>query len=287
MNLSDINTIKKLLFPEGFSFKKSLGQNFLIDSTVCPRMAEAAADDHTGVLEIGPGIGVLTRAVAERAKRVVTIELDERLRPVLSKTLADLDNVRVIWGDAMKLDLRAIIEENFKDCEKIAVCANLPYYITSPIIMALLEQKLPIDNITVMVQKEAAERLCAQVSSREAGAVTVAVSYYAESEILFTVGSDSFMPPPKVDSAVIKLSVRKTPAVDVRDDKKFFSLVKGCFAQRRKTLLNTVSSTLHIDKEALKSCLEELSLPQDVRAEKLTIEELAALSNLLNDKGIY
>lgn len=287
MNLSDINVIKKTLGEHGFSFKKSLGQNFLIDSSVCPRMAEAAADRQTGVLEIGPGIGVLTQAAAAVAKRVVAIELDERLRPVLKKTLAEYDNIEVIFADAMKIDLAALIAEKFSDCERVAVCANLPYYITSPIIMALLESRLPIDNITVMVQKEAAERLCAKVSSREAGAVTVAVEYYAESEILFEVGSGSFLPPPKVDSAVIKLCVRKAPAVEVRDEKRFFSFVKACFAQRRKTLLNTVSSTLHIEKDALRECLLDLGLNESVRAEKLTIEELAALSNLMASKNMY
>ncbi|MEE1278453.1 MAG: 16S rRNA (adenine(1518)-N(6)/adenine(1519)-N(6))-dimethyltransferase RsmA [Acutalibacteraceae bacterium] len=287
MNLSDIGTIKKLLNADDFSFKKSLGQNFLIDDTVCPRMAEFSVDDETGVLEIGPGIGVLTRAVAERAKRVVAIELDERLRPILAKTLADLENTEVIFGDAMKTDLSALIAEKFADCKRVAVCANLPYYITSPIIMQLLESRLPIDNITVMVQKEAAERLCADVSSRDAGAVTVAVEYYADSEILFHVGRDSFMPPPKVDSAVIRLSVRKEPKYKVDNEKKFFSLVKACFAQRRKTLLNTVSSTLKIEKAALCECLKELGLREDIRAEKLKMEELCALSNLLSEKGIY
>lgn len=287
MNLADISTIKKLIGADDFSFKKSLGQNFLTDPSVCPRMAEAAADKRTGVLEIGPGIGVLTRALSDVAKRVVTVELDERLRPILAKTLADLDNVTVIFGDAMKLDLAALIKEHFADCNRVAVCANLPYYITSPIIMMLLESRLPIDNITVMVQKEAAERLCAEVSSREAGAVTVAVEYYAESEILFGVTRDCFMPPPKVDSAVIKLNVRKEPAINAKDEKKFFALVKACFAQRRKTLLNTVSSTLHIDKAALGECLDEMGLPREVRAEKLNIEQLCTLSNLLSDKNIY
>lgn len=287
MNLSDISTIKKILNEDGFSFKKSLGQNFLTDSTVCPRMAESAADEETGVLEIGPGIGVLTRELAAVAKRVVTVELDERLRPILKKTLGDLDNVEVVFGDAMKLDLAELIKEKFSDCKRVAVCANLPYYITSPIIMTLLESRLPIDNITVMVQKEAAERLCAEVSSREAGAVTVAVKYYAESEILFGVERDSFMPPPKVDSAVIRLTVRSEPAVRVEDEKKFFALVKACFAQRRKTLLNTVSSTLHIEKVALGGCLEEMGLSLDVRAEKLKIEEIAKLSCLLSQKGLY
>lgn len=287
MNLSDISTIKKILNEDGFSFKKSLGQNFLTDSTVCPRMAQAAADKDTGVLEIGPGIGVLTRELAAAAKRVVAVELDERLRPILKKTLGDLDNVEVVFGDAMKLDLAELIRKNFSDCGRVAVCANLPYYITSPIIMMLLESRLPIDNITVMVQKEAAERLCAEVSSREAGAVTVAVKYYAESEILFGVERTAFMPPPKVDSAVIRLTVRSEPAVRVEDEKKFFSLVKACFAQRRKTLLNTVSSTLHMEKAALGACLEEMGLSPDVRAEKLKIEEIAELSRILSQKGLF
>ena len=287
MNLADIGTIKKLLNADDFSFKKSLGQNFLIDETVCPRMADASCDEETGVFEIGPGIGVLTTALAEKAKRVVAIELDERLRPILSKTLADYKNIKVIFGDAMKLDLKEIIKENFADCERVAVCANLPYYITSPVIMMLLESRLPIDNITVMVQKEAAQRLCAEVSSREAGAVTVAVRYYSETEILFYVGRDSFMPPPKVDSAVIKLNVCKEPPFLVRDEKKFFSLVKACFAQRRKTLQNTVSSTLHIEKSALADCLSDMNLPTDIRAEKLNMEQLCELHNLLHDKKIY
>jgi len=187
----------------------------------------------------------------------------------------------VIFGDAMKLDLKSIIEENFADCQKVCVCANLPYYITSPIIMMLLESKLPIDNITVMVQKEAAERLCAKVGSRESGAVTVAVDYYADAEILFHVGRNSFMPPPNVDSAVIKLNIRENPPVEVRDEKKFFSLIKACFAQRRKTLVNTVSNTTNYSKDELRNALGELGISETVRAEQLTIEQLANLSNKL------
>lgn len=281
MNLWDYKTIEALLKKHGFSFKKSLGQNFLIDSSVCPRMAEFACDKTYGVLEIGPGIGVLTKEVSKLAKRVVAIELDDRLREILPKTLDDCDNVKVIFGDAMKLDLKQIIEENFADCEKVCVCANLPYYITSPIIMMLLESKLPIDNITVMVQKEAAERLCAKVGSRESGAVTVAVDYYAKAEILFPVGRESFMPPPNVDSAVIKLNIRENPPVEVSDEKKFFALVKACFAQRRKTLINTVSNTTNYSKEELRNALIELGLSETVRAEQLTIEQLANLSNKL------
>ena len=281
MNLSDINTVRSLLQKNGFTFKKSLGQNFLINPDVCPAMADAACDKDTGVIEIGPGIGVLTAELSARAKRVIAIELDERLKKILPVTLADCENVEIIYGDVLKTDLKALIAENFSDCKRVAVCANLPYYITSPIVISLLESKLPIDSITVMVQKEAAERLCAKVGTRQAGAVSVAVSYYAEPEILFEVDKYSFMPPPKVDSAVIQLHIRENPPVAVNDESKFFRLVKACFAQRRKTLVNTVSNTLGIDKENIKKALSKLGLSETVRGERLTLEELAELSNLI------
>ena len=271
MNLANIKTIESILKKEGFSFKKSLGQNFLIDESVCPAMAESACDSKTGVLEIGPGIGVLTAELSKVAKKVVAIELDERLKKILPKTLAECDNVEVIFGDAMKLDLKAIILEKFADCEKVCVCANLPYYITSPIIMMLLESKLPIDNITVMVQKEAAERLCATVGTRDAGAVTVAVDYYSEAEILFHVGRTSFMPPPNVDSAVIQLKIRENPPIKVDNEEKFFRFVKACFAQRRKTLVNTVSNTLGMDKETLRNALKDLGISETVRSKQLNM----------------
>lgn len=276
MNLADFNTLKKVLTGAGFDFKKSLGQNFLIDPSVCPRMAETATDADTGVIEIGPGAGVLTRELCDTAKRVVAIELDERLRPVLAGTLADKDNVEVIFGDAMKLDLGGIIKEKFADCKKVSVCANLPYYITSPMVMYLLESRLPIDNVTVMVQKEAAERLCAKVGTRQAGAVTVAVSYYADSEILFEVKRESFMPAPKVDSAVITLKIRENPPITVLDEEGFFKFIKACFAQRRKTLVNTLSSG-GFDKTKLREALEELNLSGSVRSEELPLETLAEI----------
>ncbi len=281
LNLADINTLEKLLKSEGFSFKKSLGQNFLIDPSVCPAMAEAACDKETGVIEIGPGVGVLTQELGRYAKKVVAIELDERLKKILPKTLAEFDNIKVIFGDAMKLDLLSIIKEEFADCKRVCVCANLPYYITSPIIMQLLESKLPIDSITVMVQKEAGERLCATVGSRQAGAVTVAVSYFAEAEILFGVGRESFMPPPNVDSAVIQLKIRDKAPIFLKDEKKFFKFVKACFAQRRKTLINTVSNSLGVSKDKLRECLSELNLSDTVRSEQLTLDQLADLCNLL------
>ncbi|MBQ6816171.1 MAG: 16S rRNA (adenine(1518)-N(6)/adenine(1519)-N(6))-dimethyltransferase RsmA [Clostridia bacterium] len=282
MNLANINTIKNIMNTQGFAFKKALGQNFLINPGVCPKMAAAAADSETGVLEIGPGIGVLTAELSSVAKRVVSIELDNSLKPVLEQTLAGKDNIEIIFGDAMKLDLLQIINTHFCDCKKVAVCANLPYYITSPVITMLLESRLPIDNITVMVQKEAAERICAKVGSRESGAVTVAVNYYAQSEILFGVSKNSFMPPPKVDSAVIKLTVRQTPPVALDNEKFFFKFVKACFAQRRKTLVNTVSNTLHIEKQAITNALTKLNLPLTARSEQLTMQNLADVANLLN-----
>ncbi len=283
MNLADIKTLEKLLKSEGFSFKKSLGQNFLIDSSVCPAMAAAACDGDTGVIEIGPGVGVLTQELGRIAKKVVAIELDERLKKILPKTLAEFDNIKVIFGDAMKLDLSKIIKEEFADCKRVCVCANLPYYITSPIIMQLLESRLPIDSITVMVQKEAAERLCATVGTRQAGAVTVAVSYFAIAEILFGVDRTSFMPPPNVDSAVIQLKIRDSAPLDLKDEKKFFGFVRACFAQRRKTLINTVSNSIGLSKDKLREALSTLGLPDSVRSEQLTLDQLAELSNILFD----
>lgn len=280
MNLADINTIRKFM-GEGFSFKKSMGQNFLINPDVCPKMAEAAAEKDTAVLEIGPGIGVLTRELSKVAGKVVAIELDNSLKDILPRTLDGCENVEVIFGDAMKMDLKALMKEKFSGYEKISVCANLPYYITSPIISMLLESRLPINNITVMVQKEAAERICAKVGSRESGAITVMVNYFAESEILFNVNKESFMPPPKVTSSVIKLNVRKEPPINLSDEEFFFRFVKACFAQRRKTLLNTVSNNLHIEKDVIRAALQELGITETVRSEQLTMEELAKIANKL------
>lgn len=281
MQLTNQSVIKEVLSKNGFSFKKSLGQNFLINPTVCPKMAESAVmDGETGVLEIGPGIGVLTAELCRVAEQVVSIELDERLKPVLAETLAEYDNIEVVFGDAMKLDLAKIIEEKFQD-RKISVCANLPYYITSPIIMNLLESRLPFSSITVMVQKEAAERICAKVGSRESGAVTVAVRYYSEPEVLFNVSRGSFMPAPNVDSAVIRLKVLDKPAVDVSDEKQFFKMVRAAFEQRRKTFQNSVSAGLGISKETVKTALIECGLDENIRAEKMSMEQLAAVSNRL------
>lgn len=281
-NLCDYNTINKLLSAEGFTFSKALGQNFLIDDSVCPAMANSlCADENTGVLEIGPGIGVLTKELCKVSGKVVSIELDKRLYPVLEKTLGDYDNFELVQGDAMKLDLKQLIEEKFENFTTVKVCANLPYYITSPIIMTLLESKLPIEEIVVMVQREAAQRLCAEIGSRDAGAVTVAVNYYAQSQVLFDVDRDSFMPAPKVDSAVIKIQLRKQNNYNLKDEKKFFSLVKAAFAQRRKTLVNSLSNTIGVSKGQISESLSKLGLAPTVRAENLTMEDFVNLCDLL------
>ncbi len=280
-NLSDIAVIRDVLSRHGFRFSKSLGQNFLVNPGVCPRMAEeCGASPETGVLEVGPGIGVLTAELAKRAGRVVSIELDQRLLPVLDETLADFSNVKIVNGDVMKLDLARLLAEEFPGME-VVVCANLPYYITSPVIMRLLEEKLPIASLTVMVQKEAAERLCALPGSRACGAVSAAVQYYAEPEVLFSVGRGSFVPQPNVDSAVIRFRIRKAPPVEVEDERAFFSLVKAAFGQRRKTVANSVSALLGLPKETVQRACEAAGVSPAARAEQLSMEQLAALSSAI------
>ncbi len=282
MNLYDFNTINRILTSHGFTFSKALGQNFIIDSEVCPEMAShLAANDKTGVIEIGPGIGVLTKELCQVAGKVIAIELDKRLFPVLDETLSEFSNLEIIEGDALKLDLNALIAEKFSNMSSVKVCANLPYYITSPVIMTLLESKLPIEEIVVMVQKEAAERFCAEIGSRNSGAVTVAVNYYADAEMLFEVPKNCFHPAPKVDSAVMKLTLRDKPPIDVKDERHFFTVVKAAFAQRRKTALNCLSNGLGISKNQVLSALNTIGKNEKSRAENFTLEEFAKLSELI------
>lgn len=282
MNLYDINTIKKVMSRHGFTFSKALGQNFIIDPDVCPRMADSLESDGSiGVIEIGTGVGVLTKELCRVAKKVVALELDKRLLPVLEETLGEFDNFEVVNADVLSVDLKGLIAEKFSDCSCVKVCANLPYYITSPVIMTLLESNLPIDEIVVMVQKEAGERLCAQVGSRLAGAVTVAVNYYAESEILFPVGRECFMPSPKVDSVVIRLKLRKEKPFKIENEKKFFTAVKCAFSQRRKTALNSISNTMGVPKEKAAQVFSDLGIEPNIRAEKLTMEDFIKISSLL------
>lgn len=279
--LSDIGTIKEILSKHGFTFSKSLGQNFLINPSVCPRMAElSGADKGVGVIEVGPGIGVLTNELCKLADKVVAIELDKRLLPVLDETLSEYDNLKVVNADVLEIDLHKLIEDEFQGME-VVVCANLPYYITSPVIMKLLEEKLPISAITVMVQKEAAQRICAEVGSRESGAVTVSVNYYAQPQMLFSVSAGSFMPAPKVDSAVMRLDVLKTPPVEVKDEKKFFAVIKSAFSQRRKVISNSLSSGLSLSKADVATLLENSGVSPTARAEKLTLQNFADIANNL------
>ena len=283
LELTDIGTIKALLARHGFHFSKALGQNFIVNPSVCPRMAdESGIDSESGVIEIGAGIGVLTAELAKRAKKVVCIELDSKLLPILDETLTDFDNIEIINADVLKIDLAALIEEKFGGMP-VYVCANLPYYITSPVIMTLLESRLPLKAVTVMVQREAAQRLCAPVGSRLSGAVTVAVDYYAEARKLFDVSAGSFMPAPKVDSSVIRLDIREKPGIEVSDEKLFFSMVHAAFGQRRKTASNSISSGTGIPKAVVAEAIERCGFPPAVRAESMTAEQLAALCEALNE----
>ena len=277
-NLSNISVIRDVLSRHGFSFSKGLGQNFLINPTVCPRMAEMGnAKPGWGIIEIGAGVGVLTAELARRADKVVCIEIDSRLLPVLDETLAEFDNIKIVNEDVLKVDLHKLIEQEFAGMP-VAVCANLPYYITSPIIMNLLEAHLPIASLTVMVQKEAAARLCAEPGSREVGAVSIAVRYYSDPKILFQVSRGSFLPAPDVDSTVIRLDVRDRPPVEVGSEEQFFKVVRAAFSQRRKTLPNTLSAGLGIPKAQAIEMLEKAGIPVNLRAEQLTLDQFALLS---------
>ena len=279
-NLTNIKFVKELLSNFNFTFSKGLGQNFLINPSVCPQMAEKSGCEGIGVIEIGLGVGVLTTELCKRAKKVVGIEIDERLRPVLNKTLQEFDNLKIIYGDAMKLDLHKIIADEFPDM-KVVICANLPYYITSPIIMKLLESELPIEAITVMVQKEAAARLCAKVGTRESGAVTAAVAFYAKAQKLFDVSRGSFLPAPNVDSAVIRLDLTKRETLQVKNKKAMFKIIRAGFNQRRKTLTNSLSSGLSLDKQTISDALSHCGLKPTARAEELTLFDFAALADYL------
>ena len=280
-NLSNINTIKKVFEKHGFSFSKTLGQNFLINPSVCPKIAEMGnAKKGFGIIEIGTGIGVLTCELAKRAEKVVAIEIDERLMPVLKDTLSEYDNIKIINADVMKINLSEVIRDEFERLD-VAVCANLPYYITSPIIMMLLEERLPIKSITVMVQKEAATRLCAELGTRDVGAVSVAVRYFSTPKVLFNVSRGSFMPSPNVDSCVIRLDINENTPDGISDEKFFFKVVRGAFSQRRKTLANSVSSSLGIEKSKVFEAIKQVGLSENIRPEQLKMQDFVMVSEAL------
>lgn len=280
--LYEIKKINEILQRHGFSFSKKLGQNFLINPSVCPKIAEmGGAARGTGVIEIGTGVGVLTHELAKRADKVCAVELDKRLMPVLAETLADHDNVKIVNEDIMKTDLHRLIAEEFGGLETV-VCANLPYYITSPVIMRLLEDRLPIKSVTVMVQKEAGTRLCAPLGSRECGAVTFAVRYFSEPKLLFNVSRGSFYPSPNVDSCVIRFDLReKTPPA--ADEKFFFRTVKAAFSSRRKTLCNSVSAAMGIGKSDVALAAERAGISPSARPEALGMEQMISFSDALKE----
>ena len=281
MDLCNINDIKSLLARHGFRFSKSMGQNFLIDPEVPRRIAEASgADAGCGVLEIGPGIGPLTAELAQRAGKVVAVELDRALLPVLAETMAPYPNVEVVPGDVLKLDLTAIAAEKFQGLTPI-VCANLPYNVTSPILEKLVESPC-FTAFTVMIQREVARRLCAPQGSSEGGSFSLFLQYYMKPELLFDVPPEKFLPAPKVTSAVIRCVRRERPAVDVADESFFFKVMRGGFLLRRKTLANSLSAALPgIPKESIQQAIADMGLPAAVRGEQLTLEDFAALSAAL------
>ncbi len=279
MKLTNIGTVKELMEKHGIKFQKKFGQNFLINEAVPERIAlESGAGKDDCVLEIGPGIGTLTQELCSVAKKVVAIEIDTGLIPVLKETLAEYENVEVINSDVMKTDLKKLFEEKF-DGSSVYVCANLPYYITTPILMLLLESRLPIKKMTFMVQKEVAERLCSNSTEGDYGAVTASVNYYGSVKKLFNVSAGNFMPAPKVDSAVIQISLYEKPPVDVVDEKLFFKVIKAAFEQRRKTLINALSGKVDLGKDEIKRAVENIGLDINVRGEKLDISEFAKLSD--------
>ncbi|AMA74531.1 MULTISPECIES: 16S rRNA (adenine(1518)-N(6)/adenine(1519)-N(6))-dimethyltransferase RsmA [Aneurinibacillus] len=287
MTIRDIATptrTKEILKKYGFSFKKSLGQNFLIDLNILSKIVAAAElTKEKGVLEIGPGIGALTEQLSRQAGQVVAIEIDQRLLPILKDTLSSYPHTEVIHGDVLKMDVKLLIKEKFKEQKKVSVVANLPYYVTSAILMKLLEERLPLENIVVMVQKEVAERISASPGSKAYGALTVLAQFYAEAEIITVVPHSVFIPQPNVDSAVLRLRIRERPAVEVVSEAIFYRVVKASFAQRRKTLSNNLMNNLFgkDKKEKMLQVLKEAGIDPARRGETLSIEEFARLSNII------
>lgn len=286
MEYNDIATptrTKQLLDQYGFKFKKSLGQNFLVDTNVIRNIIDASGIDKTsGVIEIGPGMGSLTEQLAKHAKHVLAFEIDQRLIPILGETLSPYDNVAVINEDILKADVASAIESHLHDCDEIFVVANLPYYITTPILMGLLEKHLNINSYVVMMQKEVGERLSAAPSTKAYGSLSIAVQYYTDVKRIMVVPKGIFMPPPNVDSLVVKLTTLESPRVDVEDEKLFFKLTRGAFVQRRKTILNNYMSLIQDSKEhkaRIVEWLEESGVAPSRRGESLDLNDYAQLSN--------
>ena len=282
MDLCNLSVIKEVMAEAGISFRKELGQNFLTNRMIPEDIADSCADtEDTLIIEIGPGIGCLTKELAERYKRVVAIEIDTGLIPVLNKTLAEYDNITVINADVMEVDLHEIVEK-YSDGMPVSVCANLPYYITTPILMRLLESGVKFDAITVMVQNEVAQRLVAPAGKSDYGAITAVLGYYGEARKLFKVSAGCFMPMPKVDSAVVRIDLYKKPKYSPRSESFFRDVIKAAFEMRRKTLQNAINAKFsHIEKGRIAESLEKMNLDPNVRGERLTTEQFVILSDLL------
>lgn len=283
MNLYNPTELKALLNRHGFNFSKTLGQNFLIDKNVLDKIVSASAlNKNSYVLEIGPGAGTLTRQLAETGARCTAVEIDKALLPILDETLAGFDNFNLINSDILKVDLKKLINDEF-DNKPFHVIANLPYYITTPIIMRILESRLPVVSMTLMVQKEVADRMCATCGSKEYGALSVAVQYYTTPTVICRAEPHCFIPQPKVASSIVHLKVSPTPTVTVGNEKKFFAIVKSSFGQRRKTLLNALSKSPYFsaNKDSVRSALAQMGVDENIRGEKLSISQFAELSELL------
>lgn len=277
--LTDPKIIKYLCSKYGFTFSKSMGQNFITDLSVPMTMAQEATEKSQGVIEIGPGFGTLTAPLATMAEKVVSIELDKRLQKVLSETLAGFSNVSFIWEDCLNVNLKELMEKEFGGMD-VSVAANLPYYITTPIIMNLLESRLPFKKVVVMIQKEVAQRLCAKPGGKDYGAISITTQYFSKPQIIKHVPAGAFIPAPKVDSSVVSMEILESPSVAPKDEKLFFKLIKAAFSQRRKTLLNALSGSGAFGaKEEIAKAIETLNLPPSVRGEALSIEEFCALSD--------
>ena len=283
MRLTDINEIKALLARHGFRFSKSMGQNFLCAQWVPEDIAAGSgADKNTGVLEVGAGVGCLTVELSELAKKVVCVELDTSLQPVLAETLADCGNVEIVYGDIMKTNIPALVREKFSDCERVVVCANLPYNITSPVLTAFVECGC-FDAITVMIQKEVAKRICARENTADYGAFSLLMQWHTQPRILFDVSPSCFIPAPKVTSAVVHMPVRSVPPVEVGDEKLMFSIIRAAFNQRRKTLSNALGNGLggRFTKEQIAAAIAKCGFDERIRGEALSLGQFAALADAL------
>ncbi|MDR7246693.1 MULTISPECIES: 16S rRNA (adenine(1518)-N(6)/adenine(1519)-N(6))-dimethyltransferase RsmA [Priestia] len=279
------NRTKEILKKYGFTFKKSLGQNFLIDTNILHRIVDhAEITEETGAIEIGPGIGALTEQLAKRAKKVLAFEIDQRLLPILADTLSPYPNAKVIHQDVLKADLKGTLEQEFENIEDLMVVANLPYYVTTPILMKLLEEQIPVRGIVVMLQKEVADRIAAKPGTKDYGSLSIAIQYYTEAETVMIVPKTVFNPQPNVDSAVIRLLRRPKPAVEVQDEAFFFQVVRASFGQRRKTILNNLVNNLPNGKQKkadIEQALATAEIDPKRRGETLSIQEFGTLSDQL------